>query len=64
LPPRERLVLRADQFTRGRLTVRQDTRPLWAGGRRLAPGRSVQLPAGWLRQLDLAGGPVTVEVVA
>jgi thioredoxin reductase len=65
LPPRGRLLLRADQFATGRLTVRQDARLLWAGRRRrLVPGRSIHLPAGWLSEVDLAGGPVTVEVAA
>jgi hypothetical protein len=65
LPAQGRLILRVDQFVSGRLAVRQDERLLWAGRRRLVPGRSIQLPAaGWLRRVDLAGGPVTVEVVA
>ena len=64
LPPRERLILRVDQFANGRLAVRQDGQLLWAGRHRLVPGRSIQLPARWLQRLDLAGGPVSVEVVA
>ena len=61
-PPLGRFVLRSAGFRRGaRLEVRQDgrllarTRPV-----RLIPERPVHLGAGWLAQVDPAGGPVRV----
>jgi thioredoxin reductase len=61
-PPLGRFVLRSVGFRRGaRLEVRQDgrllarTRPV-----RLIPERPVHLGAGWLAQVDPAGGPVRV----
>ena len=61
-PPLGRFVLRSAAFRRGaRLEVRQDGR-LLARSRpaRLIPGRPVHLGAGWLAQVDPAGGPVRV----
>ena len=61
-PPRDRFVLRSQEF-RGptRLEVRQDGR-LLARSRlvRLVPGRPVHLDADWQARVDLAGGPVRV----
>ena len=61
-PPLGRFVLRSAGFRRGaRLEVRQDgrllarTRPV-----RLIPERPVHLGAGWLAEVDPAGGPVRV----
>jgi thioredoxin reductase len=61
-PPLGRFLLRSQEFRRvARLEVRQDDRLL---GRswpvRLIPGRPVHLGAGWLAQVDPAGGPVQV----
>lgn len=62
-PPRGRFILRVDQFARGRLEIRQDGRLLWAGRQRhLIPGRSLHVPAGWIQQLNPAGGPATFSV--
>ncbi len=61
-PPLGRFVLRSADFRRGaRLEVRQDGR-LLARSRpaRLIPGRPAHLGAGWLPQVDPAGGPVRV----
>ena len=61
-PPLGRFVLRSAGFRRGaRLEVRQDGR-LLASTRpvRLIPERPVHLGAGWLAQVDPAGGPVRV----
>ena len=61
-PPLDRFVLRSAGFRRGaRLEVRQDGR-LLARTRpaRLIPERPVDLRAGWLAQVDPAGGPVRV----
>lgn len=63
-PPRNRLLLRARAFlTLPELDVAQDGRTLWRGRvRRLQPGRSAALPAGWLDAVDPNGGPVAVRV--
>jgi thioredoxin reductase len=61
-PPLGRFVLRSREFRRlARLEVRQGDR-LLARSRpvRLIPGRPVHLGAGWLPQVDPAGGPVIV----
>jgi thioredoxin reductase len=61
-PPLGRFVLRSAGFRRaGRLEVRQDGRVL-ARSRpaRLIPERPVHLGAGWLAEVDPAGGPVRV----
>jgi hypothetical protein len=63
-PPLGRFVLRSGEFRRlARLEVRQDDRVL-ARSRpvRLIPGRPAHLGAGWLAQVDRAGGPVRVVV--
>ena len=61
-PPRDRFVLRSQEFRRlVRLEVRQDDR-LLARSRllRLVPERPAHLGAAWLAQADPAGGPVCV----
>jgi thioredoxin reductase len=63
-PPLGRFVLRSGEFRwLARLEVRQDDRVL-ARSRpvRLIPGRPAHLGAGWLSQVDPAGGPVRVVV--
>jgi NADPH-dependent 2,4-dienoyl-CoA reductase/sulfur reductase-like enzyme len=63
-PPRERFLLRSSEFIRWpRVRIRQDGRELWTGRlRRLVPGRSAHVPAGWAAKADPAGGPVIVGV--
>ena len=64
-PPRGRFLLRALEFLSGpRIEIRQGGRVLWDGRvRRLVPGRSTALPAGWPAGVDPGGGPVSVRVV-
>jgi len=61
-PPLGRFVLRSGEFRRGaRLEARQDGRLLTRSRPvRLIPERPVHLGAGWLDQVDPAGGPVHV----
>jgi thioredoxin reductase len=61
-PPLGRFVLRSGEFRRGaRLEARQDGRLLTRSRPvRLIPERPVHLGAGWLDQVDPAGGPVLV----
>jgi thioredoxin reductase len=61
-PPLGRFVLRSGEFRRGaRLEARQDGRLLTRSRPvRLIPERPVHLGAGWLDQVDPAGGPVRV----
>jgi NADPH-dependent 2,4-dienoyl-CoA reductase/sulfur reductase-like enzyme len=63
-PPRGRLLVRAHAFLAvPEIEVGQDGRTLWCGRlRRLQPGRSAALPAGWLSAVDPGGGPVAVRV--
>jgi thioredoxin reductase len=63
-PPRGRFLVRSRGILRRpRITVRQDRRELWSGRlRRLVPGRSAHIPAGWSAAVDPAGGPVVVAV--
>jgi thioredoxin reductase len=63
-PPRSRFLLRSREIVRRpRVQVRQDGRELWRGRlRRLVPGRSTHIPAGWTSRVDHLGGPVIVEV--
>jgi len=65
-PPRDRFLLRADGFLhRPSVGVFQRDRVLWTGGLPwLQPGRSANLPAGWLGTVDPAGEPVEVRVLA
>jgi thioredoxin reductase len=64
--PRDRFLVRSSLFLpRPRLEIRQGERLLWGGHvRRLAPGRSASLPAGWLERVDPGGGRLTVTSVA
>ncbi|HET9971384.1 MAG TPA: FAD-dependent oxidoreductase [Streptosporangiaceae bacterium] len=61
-PPLGRFVLRSGEFRRGaRLEARQDDRLLTRSRPvRLIPERPVHLGAGWLYEVDPAGGPVLV----
>jgi hypothetical protein len=63
-PPRGRFLLRASESIRlPKLEIRQDGRRLWrARLRRLGPGRSTALPAGWTAAVDPRRGPVTIAV--
>lgn len=63
-PPRGRFVLRSERFLRApKVEVRQGERTLWSGRlRRLAPGRSGRIPAGWTSAADPAGADITVAV--
>jgi Pyridine nucleotide-disulphide oxidoreductase len=65
-PPRGRFLLRSDAFlTHPRIEIRQGERLLWSGRlRRLVPGRSASLPAGWITEVDTAGSRLTVTSVA
>jgi thioredoxin reductase len=65
-PPRGRFLLRSDAFlSRPRIEIRQGERLLWSGRlRRLVPGRSASLPAGWITEIDTAGSRLTVTSVA
>jgi thioredoxin reductase len=62
-PPRGRFLLRAAERLAGpRIELAQDGRRLWSGRlRRLGPGRSAGIPASWVREVDLGGGPVAVR---
>ncbi|MFL5891740.1 MAG: NAD(P)/FAD-dependent oxidoreductase [Solirubrobacterales bacterium] len=64
-PPRQHFLLRAAQMLkRPQVEITQDGRRLWTGGlRRLGPGRSTSLPAGWTAGVDPAGGPVRATLV-
>jgi thioredoxin reductase len=63
-PPRSRFLIRSSVFLhRPRLEVSQGARVLWQGSlRRLNPGRSAHIPAGWAAQVDPQAGPVSVQV--
>jgi thioredoxin reductase len=63
-PPRNRFLLRSRGILRlPRITIRQDGRELWRGRlRRLVPGRSAHIPAGWSAGVDPSGGPAVVSV--
>jgi thioredoxin reductase len=63
-PPRDRFLLRSREILRRpRIRVHQGGRVLWTGRlRRLVPGRSAHIPAGWAGAIDPGGGPVIVEV--
>jgi thioredoxin reductase len=64
-PPRGRFALRSHAFLEWPVVeVVQDGRRLWRGRvRRLGPGRSAALSAGWLDRADPDGGPVDVRVL-
>jgi hypothetical protein len=61
-PPRGRFALRSSELLgRTRIEIRQGERGLWSGRvRRLVPGRSTMLPAGWIESVDGAGAPIRV----
>ena len=62
-PARNRLILRSRGPRRlARLEVSQNGRLLARHRARLAPGRSVTLPAGWVSRVDVAGEPVRIDV--
>jgi thioredoxin reductase len=63
-PPRDRFLLRSRGILRRpRIVVRQGGRELWRGHlRRLVPGRSAHIPAGWSATVDPSRGPVVVGV--
>jgi thioredoxin reductase len=65
-PPRGSFALRSAEFASGpRIQVTQDDRTIWHGRmRRLVPGRSARLAAGWTASVDPGGGPVGVRVVS
>jgi hypothetical protein len=64
-PPRGRFLLRSRLFHRlAHVELVQGDRVLWRGRlRRLMPGRSASLPAGWTREVDLDGQPVVCRLV-
>jgi thioredoxin reductase len=64
-PPRGRFALRAHAFLeQPEIEVVQDGRRLWHGRlRRVQPGRSAALPAGWTGAVDPVGGPVDIRVL-
>jgi thioredoxin reductase len=64
-PPRGSFALRSAEFVSGpRLQVTQEDRIIWDGRiRRLIPGRSARLAAGWTAAVNFGGGPVRVRVV-
>jgi thioredoxin reductase len=63
-PPLGRFTLRAAEFGRHGLEVRQDGRLLARSRpRRLIPGRPVHLAASWLSAVDPSAGPVRVTTV-
>ena len=66
VPSRGRFLLRSTAFlSRPRLELRQGERFLWSGRlRRLIPGRSALLPAGWVQRVDLDGEPVRLTVTS
>jgi thioredoxin reductase len=63
-PAMDRFLLRSRGILRRpRIAVRQNGRELWSGRqRRLVPGRSAHIPAGWTTKVDSAGGPVVASV--
>lgn len=63
-PPRGRFALRCSAFlARATVEVSQGGRLLWHERvRRLQPGRSVGLGAGWVATVDPAGGPVEIAL--
>jgi thioredoxin reductase len=63
-PPRDRFLLRARELLRTpRVEIVQGERVLWRGRpRRVMPGRSARLPAGWARDVNLDGCPVVCRL--
>jgi thioredoxin reductase len=62
LPPRGRFVVRGTDFRLAQIEIRQGDRSLGRARVRLAPGRSSNLAAAWVRRVDPAGGPVRLVV--
>lgn len=63
LPARGQFVLRSSEHVpAGHLEVRQDERLLYRERARLRPGRSAQLAAAWVSQVNPAAGPVHISV--
>jgi thioredoxin reductase len=64
-PPRGSFALRSAELVSGpRLQVTQEDRIIFDGRiRRLIPGRSARLAAGWTAAVNFGGGPVRVRVV-
>jgi thioredoxin reductase len=63
-PPRDRFILRTNEFQRpARLTVRQDGNVLARSRpQRLIPGRPLSVPSSWLAAADPEAGPITVII--
>jgi hypothetical protein len=61
-PPRGRFVVRGTDFRQAQIEIRQGDRSLGRARVRLAPGRSSNLAAAWVRRVDPAGGPVRLGV--
>jgi thioredoxin reductase len=64
-PPRGSFLLRSsEKLTEPRFEISQGGRRLWSDRtRRIGPGRSVRLPAGWASGVGPADGDVTVRAV-
>ena len=61
-PPRGRFVVRGTDLTVAEIEIRQGNRSLSRARVRLAPGRSSNIAAAWVRRVDPAGGPVRLMV--
>lgn len=62
LPPRGRFVVRGTDLRQAEIEIRQGNRCLGRARVRVAPGRSANLGAAWVRRVDPAGGPVRLTV--
>jgi hypothetical protein len=61
-PPRGRFVVRGTDLRLAEIEIRQANRSLGRARVRLAPGRSSNIGAAWVRRVDPAGGPVRLTV--
>jgi thioredoxin reductase len=61
-PPRGRFVVRGTGLRLAEIEIRQANRSLGRARVRLAPGRSSNIGAAWVRRVDPAGGPVRLTV--
>ncbi|MBI3783511.1 MAG: FAD-dependent oxidoreductase, partial [Deltaproteobacteria bacterium] len=63
-PPHGAFLLRVAEFASdAEVVVTQDGRPLWRQHyRRMVPNRPLRLSAAWVRQVDLRGGAIAVEL--
>jgi len=61
-PPRGRFVVRGTEIRLAQIEIRQGDRSLGRARIRLAPGRSSNIAAAWVRRVDPAGGPVRLVV--